>query len=164
MLSDGWETVGSAAPLLPLLAERRQRLYPLAPPGAERLPNLAIQRIGAPQVVQKGDGVTLRLVLDNTHSSRVEAELALRQRDQPVWQGVVSLPPGVSVLTRAVSLSDDGLIPLRATLTPAYCSAAGNATTAICARRSAVVDSRFGLRVSLPQRRYRPRSRLARSS
>ncbi len=119
VLSDGWETVGSAAPLLPLLAERRQRLYPLAPPGAERLPNLAIQRIGAPQVVQKGDGVTLRLVLDNTHSSRVEAELALRQRDQPVWQGVVSLPPGVSVLTRAISLSDDGLIPLRATLSPA---------------------------------------------
>ena len=119
VLSDGWETVGSAAPLLPLLAERRQRLYPLAPPGAERLPNLAVQRIGAPQVVQKGDGLTLRLVLDNTHPGPVAAELVLHQRNEPVWQGVVSLSPGVSVLTRSVSLSGDGLIPLRATLTPA---------------------------------------------
>ena len=119
LLSDGWETVGSAAPLLPLLAERRHSLYPFAPPGVEHAPNIAIQRIGAPHVMQKGDAVTLSLALDNTHPSPVRGELVLRQHDRPVWQDHVTLSPGVSLLTRSVTLSEDGLIPLRATFTPA---------------------------------------------
>ena len=119
LLSDGWETVGSAAPLLPLLAERRHRLYPFAPPGAESAPNIAIQRIGAPRIAQKGDTVALSLVLDNSNPRPVRGELALRHHGRPVWQGQVSLSPGVSLLTRRVSLSEDGLVPLQATFTPA---------------------------------------------
>lgn len=119
LLSDGWETVGSAVPLLPLLAERQHSLYPFAPPGAEQAPNVAIQRIGAPHVGQKGDAIALSLVLDNTHPSPVWGELVLRQYDRPVWQDHVSLSPGISLLTRSVTLSEDGLIPLQATFTPA---------------------------------------------
>ena len=119
LLSDGWETVGAAAPLLPLLAERRHHLYPLTPPGAEPAPNIAVQRIGVPPVVQKGDAVALSLVLDNSHPSPVQGELVLRQHDRPVWRDHVSLSPGVSLLTRSISLSEEGLIPLQVMFTPA---------------------------------------------
>ena len=119
LMSDGWETVGSAAPLLPLLAERHRRLYPFAPPGAEPAPNIAIRRIGAPPVAQKGDAVALSLVLANSHPRPVQGEMTLRHHGRPVWRGAVSLSPGVSLLTRPVRLSEDGLIPLQATFTPA---------------------------------------------
>ena len=119
LLSDGWETVGSAAPLLPLLAKRHQKLYPFPPPGVDEAPNIAIQRIGAPQTIQKGDSLAVSVALENTNSIPVQGALVLRQKEQVVWQKQVTLSPGASVLTHTLKLSESGLIPLRARFTPA---------------------------------------------
>lgn len=119
LLSDGWETVGSAAPLLPLLAKRHQKLYPFPPPGVDEAPNIAIQRIGAPQTIQKGDSLAVSVALENTNSIPVQGALVLRQKEQVVWQKQVTLSPGASVLTHTLKFSESGLIPLRARFTPA---------------------------------------------
>ena len=118
LLSDGWETAGSAALLLPLLAKRHQKLYPFPPPGVDALPNIAIQRVSAPQTIQKGDSLAVNVALENTNAVPIQGTLVLRQKEQVVWQKQVTLSPGASVLTHTLKLSESGLIPLRASFTP----------------------------------------------
>lgn len=119
LLSDGWETTGNAAALLPLLAERKLRLYPLPPPGVEEAPNVAIQRIGAPQTIQKGKSLEVSIALENTNPIPVQGKLVFHQKEHVVWQENVVLSPGASLLSHSLKLSDSGLIPLRASFIPA---------------------------------------------
>ncbi len=118
-VSDGWETTGEARSVLPLLAERGLKVYPFPPPPAAAAPNVAIQRVGAPQVIASGAAIEVNIALDNTHPEPVRGELTLRQKDQVVWQKEVTVPPGASLFTHVLSLSDSGLIPLHASFTPA---------------------------------------------
>lgn len=124
LLSDGWETRdepgnGRVRALLPLLAERGLRLYPFPPPPADAVPNVAIQRLAVPQAVAGGDTIEVGIALENSNRVPVRGELTLRQKDTVVWQKHISLTPGVSLLTHSLRLADSGLIPLRATFTPA---------------------------------------------
>jgi hypothetical protein len=123
LLSDGWETSGSATTtdarsILPLLAERELKLYPFPPPPAEAVLNVAIQRLGAPQSTPGGEMIEVSIALENTNPAPVRGGLILQQGDKVVWQQGVTLTPGVSLFTHSLSLSDSGLIALHATFTP----------------------------------------------
>jgi uncharacterized membrane protein len=118
LLSDGWETQGDARSILPLLSEHQLRLYPLPPPPAEAVPNVAIQRLGAPPSTTGGETIEVSVAVENTNPTPVRGELTLRQGDKSVWQQAVTLAPGTSLLTHPLLLSESGLIPLRATFTP----------------------------------------------
>jgi uncharacterized membrane protein len=118
LLSDGWETKGEARSILPLLGERQLHVYAFPPPPAAAVPNVGIQRLGAPPSTTGGEAVEVSVALENTHSTAVRGELILRQEDKVVWQQSVALAPGVSLLTHPLVFSDSGLIPLRATFTP----------------------------------------------
>jgi uncharacterized membrane protein len=132
LISDGWETSDNPAPvntsedgiraILPLLAERGLRVYSFPPPPAEVTPNVAIQRLGAPQSVAGGEAIQLNVALENTNPQPVRGELTVREKDKVVWQQAITLPPGASLLTHSLVLSDSGLIPLRATFVPAVSS------------------------------------------
>ncbi len=118
LFSDGWETTSEVRSLIPLLAEHSLRVYPFPPPPAAAAPNVAIQRLSAPQTVEGGAAITLEVALDNTNPTPVQGELTVRQGDKVVWQQAVSLAPGASLLTHSLTLTGEGLIPLRAAFTP----------------------------------------------
>lgn len=118
LLSDGWETKGHASSILPLLAERGLTLYPFPPPPAEAMPNVALQRLRAPQSTSGDQALAVSVALENTNPSPVRGELTVRQGEKVVWQEAVTLAPGGSLLTHPVFLSGSGLIPLHATFTP----------------------------------------------
>jgi uncharacterized membrane protein len=123
LLSDGWETDGDSEgggvrSILPLLAERRLTLYPFPPPPAEAVPNVAIQRLGAPQSTAGGETIEVSAALENTNPGPVRGELTLRQGEKVVWQQGVTLTPGVSLFTHSLSLSESGLIPLHVAFMP----------------------------------------------
>ncbi|MGH8010074.1 MAG: VWA domain-containing protein, partial [Candidatus Binatia bacterium] len=118
LLSDGWETKGEARSILPSLIERGLTLYPFPAPGAEAAPNVAIQRLGAPQSTAGGETIAISVALENTNAKSVQGGLTLRERDKVVWQQTVTLAPGASLFTHPLLLSDSGLIPLQATFTP----------------------------------------------
>lgn len=118
LLSDGWETKGETRSILPLLGERQLHVYSFPPPPAAAVPNVGIQRLGAPPSTTGGEAVEVNVALENTHPTTVRGELILRQEDKVVWQQSVTLAPGVSLLTHPLVFSDSGLIPLRATFTP----------------------------------------------
>lgn len=118
LLSDGWETQADARSLTPLLTEKGLTVYPFPPPPAEAAPNVAIQRLSAPQTVEGGEAISAAIALENTNRTAIQGELTVRQGEKVVWQQDVSLAPGASLLTRSLTLTGDGLIPLRATFTP----------------------------------------------
>ena len=118
VLSDGWETQGTATTLLPALAKQGLRLYPLPPPSEERAPNIALQRFGVPQSTSGGDDIEIAIALENTALQAVRGELTVRERDTVVWQQETELRPGASLLTHSLRLSGSGLIPLHARFTP----------------------------------------------
>ena len=118
VLSDGWETQGTATALLPALAQRGLRLYPLPPPPAERAPNIALRRLGAPQSASGGEDIDIAIALENTALQPVRGELTLREGDTVVWRQETELRPGASLLTHALRLSGSGLVPLHASFVP----------------------------------------------
>lgn len=119
LLSDGWETKEDARAIVPLLAERRLTVYPFPPPPAEAAPNVVFQRLGAPQSTAGGETVAISAALENTNPTPVRGALTLRQGDKVVWREEVTLAPGGSLFTHPLSLSESGLMPLRAAFTPA---------------------------------------------
>lgn len=118
LLSDGWETQADARSLTPLFAEKSLKIYPFPPPPAEAAPNIAVQRLSAPSTIAGGEAVTVSLALDNTNATPVRGAVTLRQGEKVVWQQDLTLAPGSSLVTHPVSLTGDGLIPLRALFTP----------------------------------------------
>ena len=118
ILSDGWETQGTATTLLPALAKQGLRLYPLPPPSEERAPNIVLQRFGVPQSTSGGDDIEITIALENTARQAVRGELTVRERDTVVWQQETELRPGASLLTHSLRLSGSGLIPLHARFAP----------------------------------------------
>ena len=118
VLSDGWETQGTAVALLPALAQRGLRLYPLPPPPAERAPNIALRRLGAPQSASGGEDIDIAIALENTALQPVRGELTLREGETVVWRQETELRPGASLLTHALRLSGSGLVPLHASFVP----------------------------------------------
>ena len=118
VLSDGWETQGTATALLSALAQRGLRLYPLPPPPAERAPNIALRRLGAPQSASAGEDIDIAIALENTALQPVRGELTLRERETVVWRQETELRPGASLLTHALRLSGSGLVPLHVIFVP----------------------------------------------
>ena len=115
LLSDGWETKAEARSLTPLLTEKGLKVYPFPPPPAEKAPNVALQRLSVPQTVEGGESISASVALENTNRTAVQGELTVRQGEKVVWQQEMTLPPGVSLFSHSLTLTGDGLIPLRAT-------------------------------------------------
>lgn len=118
LLSDGWETEANAASLSPLLTDKMLKVYPFPPPHTAAAPNVAMQRLSIPQTMEGGEAVSASVAVENTNQTTVQGELTVRQGEKIVWQQDVSLAPGASLLTHSLTLTGEGLIPLRATFTP----------------------------------------------
>ena len=118
LFSDGWETQADARSLTSLLAEKALTVYPFSPPPLVAAPNVALQRFSVPQAGASGEAILVSVVLDNTNQDPVFGELTVYRDEKIVWQQEVTLAPGASLFTHSLSLTGDGLIPLRAVFTP----------------------------------------------
>lgn len=118
LFSDGWETQADARSLTPLLAEKELKVYPFPPPPAVAAPNVELQRLSAPPTGTGGEALPVSVAIENTNPTPVRGELTVRQGEKVAWQQEVTLAPGTSLLTHALPLTGEGLIPLRATFTP----------------------------------------------
>ena len=118
LFSDGWETQGTAIALLSTLVKQNIHVYPFPPPAEEQAPNIALQRLGAPQSVAGGEDVDITVALENTDTRSVQGELIVRENDTVIWQQATTLSPGTSLFTHSLRLTESGLIPVHATFTP----------------------------------------------
>ena len=117
LLSDGWETVEDVTSISPLLTEKSLKVYPFVPPPAIAAPNVALQKLSVPETAEGGEAVLASVVLENTNPTQITGELTVRQGEKVLWQQEITLPPEVSLFTRSLALTGEGLIPLRANFT-----------------------------------------------
>lgn len=138
LFTDGWEVregdpstgtqndtpATAAKAVFPLLKERQLKIYPFLPPPPAIVPNIAIQRFGVPHAANGGDTIQARIALENTNPHPVRGELRVTETDRVVWQQPLTLNPGASVFTHAITFPEtsSGLIPLRAVFTPSAAS------------------------------------------
>ena len=118
LFSDGWETRGNAASLLPVLARGGLHVYPFVPPSGPTPNNVALRRLRASLPDSGRQEVEIAVALENTNLGPVHGRLTVRAGDTVVWEHDAELRPGASLLTRTLRTPNRGLVPLRAAFTP----------------------------------------------
>ena len=119
VFSDGWETRGDAASLLPTLARRGLPIHVFPPPAGPPPNNVALRRMSVPSSRPDGQDVAIAVAVENTNPDPIHGRLSVHAGDAPVWEHDAELRPGASLLTHTIQTPDRGLVPLRATFLPA---------------------------------------------
>lgn len=118
LFSDGWETRGDAAGLLPMLARGGLRVYPFVPPPGPIPHNVALRRLRTSLPASGRQDVEIAVALENTNPDPVHGRLSVRAGDAVVWEHDAELRPGASLLTRTLQIPHRGLVPVRTAFTP----------------------------------------------
>lgn len=118
LFTDGWETEGRVASLLSFLALSSLEVYPLVPDEPLPVANVALKRILAPQRGDGGEGVHLRVVVENQGTRAVRGELTLRRGDQTLKVEPVTINPGSQLFSFKATLPEKGLTSFQASFVP----------------------------------------------
>jgi uncharacterized membrane protein len=118
LLTDGWETRGSVERLLPSLALSGLKVFPLLPPDRPAVPNVTVKRILAPHQGTSGEGINLKVVIENHNLHEVEGTLTLNRNGQPFKNEPIKLKPGSHIFTYQASLSEGSLTSFQANFVP----------------------------------------------
>lgn len=113
LYTDGWQTAGDIARVLPLLGSANLKVFPVAPP-PHAAANVAVKRILAPHEALFGETVQLRVMLENDNSSPVEGVLSLRRNGQPFRTESVTLKPGSQIVDFDVTLAAEPSVSFEA--------------------------------------------------
>ena len=108
LFTDGWETQGNVEHLLPAISGNNIKVYPIVPPEAPRIANVAITKLLAPTHGNSGEAVNLKVVVENQNDRDVQGTLALTRNGQPLKSEAVRLKPGSQIFIHEVALPESG--------------------------------------------------------
>jgi hypothetical protein len=83
LFTDGWENEGTLERLLPSLASYGIKVFPLLPRDRLVVANVAVRKILAPHQASSGEGINLKVVIENQNDREVEGSLTLKRNGQP---------------------------------------------------------------------------------
>ena len=118
LFTDGWETQGSVERLLPTLALSGMRVFPLLPPDRPAIANVAVKKIVAPHQGTSGEGINLRVMVENQNSKAAEGNLIVRRSGQPLKNEAVKIPPGTHILAYQTTLPEEPMVSFQANFIP----------------------------------------------
>ncbi|MEK7210528.1 MAG: hypothetical protein AAB070_03830 [Candidatus Binatota bacterium] len=98
LFTDGWETQGSAERLIPSLALSGMKVFPLLPADHPAVANVAVKKVLAPHQGTSGEGIPLKVLVENQNSKVVEGDLIVRRNGQPFKKEAVKIAPGAESL------------------------------------------------------------------
>ena len=113
MFTDGWETQGNVESLLPAIAASGLKVFPLIATAQPKIDNIAVKRLVLPNQGKSGDGVNLKVVLENQSEDEVEGTLVLTRNNQNLKSESIKLKPGSQVYTYQTTLPDKPVISYR---------------------------------------------------
>jgi uncharacterized membrane protein len=118
LFTDGWETQGNVERLLPSIGGSGLKVFPVLPPTAPGIPNVAVTKLLAPTYGTSGEAVKLKLVLENQNSRDVDGTVVLTRNGEPLKTDAVKLRPGSHMITYDTSLPENSATSYRATFKP----------------------------------------------
>lgn len=118
LFTDGWETQGSVERLLPTLALSGIKVFPLLPPDRPAVANVAVKKIIAPHQGTSGEGINLRVMVENQNSKAAEGNLIVRRSGQPFKNEAVKIPPGTHILAYQTTLPEEPMVSFQANFIP----------------------------------------------
>jgi uncharacterized membrane protein len=118
LFTDGWETEGNVARLLPLIAGSGLKIFPIIPAEPPRIANVAITKLLAPSYGNSSESINLKAVLENYSDREVDGSLVVERNGQPFKTEAIKLKPGSQLFTYETALPDNPVASYRATFTP----------------------------------------------
>ena len=115
LFTDGWETAGNVEGLLSAAAAAGLKIYPMVPPERQRIPNVAVTKILAPNQSDSGERLNVKVVLENQSDAVVEGSLTLSRNGQAFKTDVIKLAPGSQTFTYQTTPGEGALTMLQAT-------------------------------------------------
>jgi uncharacterized membrane protein len=118
LFTDGWQTEGDAARLIPSLAQAGIKVYPMLPPERPATANVGVKKIVAPSQSIQGDTVRLSVLVENNDKTEVEGSLALKRNGRPIKSEPVRLRPGSQMLSYQTGVGGEALQSFQAEFSP----------------------------------------------
>ena len=118
LFTDGWETQGGVERLLPSVALSGIKIFPLLPPGRPVAANIAVKKILAPLQGTGGEGIPLKVVVENQNSRAVDGKLILRRNGRPFKSEEVKIGPGTHLFTYPTTLPAEPVVSFQANFIP----------------------------------------------
>ncbi len=118
LFSDGWETQGAVERLLPALALSGMKVLPLVPADRPVVANVAVQKLLAPHQGTSGEGISLKVVMENQNSKAVDGKLILKRDGQPFKNEAVRIQPGTQLFSYPAALPEEPMVSFQADFVP----------------------------------------------
>jgi uncharacterized membrane protein len=118
LFTDGWETDGSVARLLPLVAGSGMKIFPILPAEPPKIPNIAVTKLLAPNHGNSAESINLKVSLENYGDREIDGTLALERNGQSFKTDRIKLKPGSHIFTYQTTLPEEAAVAYRATFIP----------------------------------------------
>ena len=109
LFTDGWETEGRVERVLSALPPSSLRIFPLLPTAPPKVANVVVKRIHAPSAGESGEGIQLRVAVDNLNAEEVSGRMILKRNGQRAKIVPVRIKPGSQLLSFDAGLRESGL-------------------------------------------------------
>ncbi|MFQ5849081.1 MAG: VWA domain-containing protein [Candidatus Binatia bacterium] len=118
LFTDGWETQGRVESLLPPLMVSSLRVFPLLPSGRSEVANVAVKRILVPHRGESGEGIMLRVLVENQSGQEIQGKIILRRGGKTFKTDALKVKPGSQIFTYKATLPDEALTSFQASFVP----------------------------------------------
>ena len=118
LFTDGWETKGGVESLLSSLAGSSLKIFPFMPSSRPEVTNVTVKRVLAPHRGESGEGIILRVAVENHSGREIQGRIILRQNGQPFKTDAVKIQPGSQLFSYKTTLPDKALTSFQAIFVP----------------------------------------------
>ncbi len=118
LFTDGWETQGSVDHLLPSLALSGLKVFPVVPSFRPSAANVTVKKVIIPNEGTKGDGINLRVLVENANGGEIAGRLILKVNGRIFRNQAIRIGPGNYTFNFPATLPDGPLASFSAAFTP----------------------------------------------
>ena len=118
LFTDGWENQGSVERLLPSLQHFGLKVFPLVPFQRPEVANVAVQKVLAPHQGSSGEGIPLKVIVENYGQREVEGNLVLKRGGELLRSDAVRVAPGSQIYNFQATLKDGPLTSFEVSFVP----------------------------------------------
>ncbi len=118
LFTDGWETEGRVERILSSLPPSSLRIFPLLPAAPLGVANVKVKRIIAPHTGKSGEGIQLKVAIDNQNAGEVSGEIILKRNGKGFKTVPVTIKPGSHLFSYDAQLPEGGLSSFEARFVP----------------------------------------------